>query len=338
MTVKTEHSVPEFARHWARELETPESSLVRLQGGINNRVFRCGVEGRYQWVIKGYAATEPGLRDRMQAEVEFLRYAEQVAPGFTPQLIHTDLTRRCVVLEHLVGEAFAEGVAPPKDAVSQAVEFFRCLNADQTAAKTSIKLDAAEGFLSLTEHLNNIEQRLGGMTCDHLPSDLKPKAKQLLAFLRSELECVREATINQIALAELLDRINPELRCVSPSDFGFHNAIMTREGTRFIDFEFSGWDDPAKTIVDFSLQPRIPFKHKISASPLISTLGEKRTNTVNRCKILEPILRLKWGCIVLAVLRAERLHQILSATPKADPMSLVTHRLHLAMSYIKYYD
>ena len=36
-------------------------------------------------------------------------------------------------------------------------------------------------------------------------------------------------------------------RCVSPSDFGFHNAIVRGSGEIcFIDFEYAGWDDSAQ--------------------------------------------------------------------------------------------
>ena len=35
-----------------------------------------------------------------------------------------------------------------------------------------------------------------------------------------------------------------EYKCISPSDFGFHNSIIDREGNiNFVDFEYSGWDD-----------------------------------------------------------------------------------------------
>ena len=70
------------------------------------------------------------------------------------------------------------------------------------------------------------------------------------------------------------DVIAPEERCISPSDFGLHNAIRTAADIRFIDFEFAGWDDPAKALVNFIfslvfqfqeshqhyLQPCIPFR------------------------------------------------------------------------------
>ena len=39
-----------------------------------------------------------------------------------------------------------------------------------------------------------------------------------------------------------------QYRTLSPSDFGFHNALRTPAGTMvFLDFEYFGWDDPAKT-------------------------------------------------------------------------------------------
>jgi hypothetical protein len=69
-----------FAEHWARQLGASVRSLERLRGGINNRVFRCG-DGNQHWVIKGYAPAQPGQRDRMQAEVDFLRFAAQGGPG-----------------------------------------------------------------------------------------------------------------------------------------------------------------------------------------------------------------------------------------------------------------
>ena len=50
----------------------------------------------------------------------------------------------------------------------------------------------------------------------------------------------------------------PQHRCLSPSDFGFHNALLRGRpgvpGARdwvFLDFEYFGWDDPAKTVPIF---------------------------------------------------------------------------------------
>ena len=43
-------------------------------------------------------------------------------------------------------------------------------------------------------------------------------------------------------------------KIISPSDFGLHNAKLGEDGKlAFFDFEYAGWDDPAKTIADFFL-------------------------------------------------------------------------------------
>lgn len=330
--IREGENAPDFAEHWASQLGASVRSLKRLQGGINNQVFRCS-DGNQHCVIKGYATIQPGQRDRMQAEVDFLRFAVQAAPGFTPTLILADPERRCVVLEHLEGEAFPEGVAPSEEAVGEAVEFFRQLNAEPQLAQESIQLDAAEGFLSLREHLGNVRQRLKGMGCDHLEPALRPQAEMLLRQLQTELAHTEERTTSLIDLGMVADAIAPEDRCVSPSDFGFHNAIRTEAGIRFIDFEFAGWDDPAKAALDFTLQPRVPVA-KVGSPLLAAWPLEQRQAILSRCEPMGPILRLKWLCILLAVLHPPRLDQMLIVMPEEESVALIQKRLEKARHYL----
>ena len=51
---------------------------------------------------------------------------------------------------------------------------------------------------------------------------------------------------------------------LSPSDFGFHNALKKDSGEIiFHDFEYFGWDDPVKLIIDFSLHPGMNLDEKL---------------------------------------------------------------------------
>ena len=323
---------PDFACHWARELGTKEESLLRLNGGINNRVYRCGDQSF--WVIKGYGPCKPGPRDRMQAEVEFLQYAAQVAPRFTPGLVNVDVDRRCVVLEYLEGKTFQEGSLPPETAVDCAVEFFRQLNSDHTSARQFIRQDAAEGFLSLTEHLENIQKRLAQMGCEHLPVSIKPQAEQLLARMREQYKSISETTADQISNGNLINVMQSEELCISPSDFGFHNAISTSGGVKFFDFEFSGWDDPVKAAIDFVLQPRVPVKQ--GPSPLLASLHAKDPHVLmKRYEALTPILSLKWSCIILSVLNPDRLREIIHISPTHEMENMISERIVAATSYLR---
>ncbi len=332
-SVKTETPSTRFAEHWATELGASALSLERLRGGINNQVYRCGDAHQF-WVIKGYEPKQNGTHDRMQAEVDFLRFAAQAAPDFTPALIQVDHERRCVVLEHIEGKAFPEGVQPSEAAVAEAVEFFRQLNAHPQLAKRSINLVAAEGCLSLREHLGNVHERLGRMTYEHLDPQFKPLAETLLRQLQCKQLEVEERTSRMINQGMVTDEADPDLRCISPSDFGFHNAIQTDKKIYFIDFEFAGWDDPAKAAQDFILQPRVPVARELS--PLLKALPLEQQATVHsRCEAIGPILELKWACIQLAILQPRRLKQIQIVTQELKPAALIQRRLEKVSQYLK---
>ena len=323
---------PEFALYWTKVLGLKESSLVRLKGGINNHVYRCGERNSY--VIKGYAPSKPGLRDRMQAEVEFLRYAAEVAPGFAPTLFQVDNDRRCVVMEHLNGETFPEGCPPRLSAEAYAIKILNRLNSDQESAKQIISQNAAEGFQSLTEHLDNIQERLSSMRHGHLPTSAKSKAHDLLTCMADRYQKVYEFTSDEIASGRQFDSIRPDDCCISPSDFGFHNAILTEQGVKFIDFEFSGLDDPAKTAIDFVLQPRVPVKQ--SLTQVLYALDIKQKHMVERrCMALMPILSLKWSCIILSVLNPDRLKEMIQIHPCHDLETFIHERMIAARLHLK---
>jgi len=99
-----------------------------------------------------------------------------------------------------------------------------------------------------------------------------------------------------------VSEIKKEERCLSPSDFGFHNTIEKKNGDlMFFDFEYAGWDDPAKTICDFFYQPRIPVPaeyEKWFVAP-IEKLFDKSGDLALRVSMLKRILGLKWCCIFL---------------------------------------
>jgi hypothetical protein len=75
---------------------------------------------------------------------------------------------------------------------------------------------------------------------------------------------------------------------------------VTTAGLKFIDFEYAGWDDPAKTVCDFFCQPAVPvprehFERFLAA--VVSATGEAATR--GRAALLLPVYELKWCCIML---------------------------------------
>jgi len=322
---------PAFAISWCHKLGACPDTLEPLRGGINNQVFRC-IAGGHRFVLKGYAAHREGERDRFKAEVEFLNYAKAVAPGFVPQLLGSDAASRSLVLESLEGDGFQEGTHPSEEDIERAVIFMVCLNTGSDLAKQYLNNSAADGFLRLTEHLQNIEQRVSKMSVDHLPADFRAKAEELIERVRRELDHLQERTAQLIAEGYCEDVLDPINRCVSPSDFGFHNAIRTLQGIKFFDFEFAGWDDPVKAVADFDLQPKVPLSLRERA--LGEALPQWGKGLAERYDVLFPILKLKWACIILAVLIPDRYAQISEPDDGRPSEQLIWGKLELAQSYL----
>ncbi len=322
---------PTFAIGWCHNLGACPDTLEPLQGGINNQVFRCEAAG-HKFVLKGYAAHRTGEHDRFKAEVEFLNYASVVAPEFVPQLLGSDAASRSLVLESLEGDGFQEGTHPSEDDIDCASNFLRRLNGDLELAKRHVNGSAADGFLRITEHLQNIEQRISKMSVVHLPGNLRVKAKGLIELVRRELDHLQGRTAQLIAKGNCEDVLDPIERCVSPSDFGFHNAIRTPQGIRFFDFEFSGWDDPVKAVADFDLQPRVPLRSR--ARVLSKALAQWSKGSEERYDVLFPILKFKWACIILALLNPDRSAQITELDDGQASEELVWGKLELAQSYL----
>lgn len=322
---------PTFAIDWCHKLGACPDTLEPLQGGINNQVFRCTAGGR-RFVLKGYAVHRTGEHDRFKAEVEFLNYARVVAPEFVPQLLGSDVASRSLVLESLEGNGFQEGTHPSEDDIDCAANFLRRLNGDLELAKRHVNGSAADGFSRITDHLQNIEQRVGKMSVDHLPVNLRTKAEALFNYVRRELDHLRERTAQLIAKGNCEDALDPINRCVSPSDFGFHNAIRTPQGIKFFDFEFAGWDDPVKSVADFDLQPRVALRSR--ARVLSKALTQWRKGLSERYDVLFPILKLKWACIILALLNPDRYAQITAFDDGQASEQLVRSKLVLAQAYL----
>jgi hypothetical protein len=237
-----------------------------------------------------------------------------------------------VLIGFIEGKTFTESQSLTEHQVPEAVCFFETLNKNRDTAKQIVSMDAAEGFLKLTDHLSNVEQRLSKLTTRNLPIDSIDSSSRLINRLTAEFGTVKQMTLSSITQGKTSDEIALDQRCISASDFGFHNAIQTKNGVKFIDFEFAGWDDPAKASLDFVLQPRVQVNAKTTS--LINTLANPLTERDKaRMNMLGAILRIKWLCIILSVLDSDRFFRAVNNKTSAESELFLNERLRVALNY-----
>jgi hypothetical protein len=271
--------------------------LVPLSGGSNNRVFRADCEGG-RAVLKCYFRSPADPRDRLGAEFAFCRYARAAGVNSVPEPLGCDAPAGLGLFE------FVEGKRPDiatESLIAQAAGFVRAINSPQfRLAATALPL-ASEACFSVEEHLGVVggrANRLGDIT----PESAVDRAA--LQFVQGELlpvwMAVRETT-RTLAGEERFGRsAATSSRVVSPSDFGFHNALVGADGrATFLDFEYAGWDDPAKLICDFFCQPTVPVPvsyFERFSNAVIEELPDSY-RILQRARLLLPVYRMKWVCI-----------------------------------------
>lgn len=276
---------------------------IRLAGGGNNRVFEARNDAGGRFLLKQYFFHAGDQRNRFEAEQMFYRLTAIAAPGHAPRALGWNAVARLGLLEFVEGRKLTATEVGPRE-VNAALAFFTALNRARSLAEARALPMAAEACFSGVEHCEVVDRRIERLRTISGDAEIDREARDFaVGELMSAWVDIRADVVAQSG-AGVGAALEPAERCVSPSDFGFHNTLRRRDGTLvFLDFEYAGWDDPAKTVCDFFCQPALPaprseferFARGVAAAVGLAN-GE---SFVARCRLLLPVYRLKWCGIML---------------------------------------
>jgi hypothetical protein len=292
----------------------PEFQLAGLPGGGNNRVYRVDCDGA-SLLLKAYFHHPADPRDRLAAEFTFSRFAWDRGIRSIPRPLACDEPNHLGLYEFVEGRPLTcEDIGVHE--VDQAASLFSSLNRHELDSAAAMLGVASEACFSLAEHLDCVEHRvrrlmyLAHSVCrgQQHNEDTGPIDRKAAAWIQEELAPrwyrVKDRAIYRAVAGSLLldEPLAMEDRCLSPSDFGFHNAILAADKRlRFIDFEYAGWDDPAKTVCDFVCQPRLPVPETLAnrfRDAVLADCSDAEFH-LRRIELLLPVYRLKWCCIMM---------------------------------------
>ena len=274
------------------------TGIKRLRHGRNSQVFLIE-DASNKWIVKKYHQHPKDLRNRLENETLFLSYLKDIGVKRVAEPIAADNKNNLGLFSYL------PGVVPKSiniDIVHQAAEFIRLINAFRKQKKSKNLPKASETSFSVISHLNLVKQRVIRL------NQIAPKGtiqKEVLYFVRSNLVVSLERITDDITSQysdDKLKRILPHSsRIISPSDFGLQNMLVKNDRVHFLDFEYSGWDDPAKLICDFGCHPAIPVKKRYLQSFKDSFYSwfDDAEESIRRSEILINLYRLRWCCIIL---------------------------------------
>ncbi len=278
-------------------------SLIRLAGGKNNRVFQLKGKGR-SYLLKSYFRHEHDPRDRLETEYAFVSFAWNCGIQAVPRPVASDQVHGLGLYEFVEGRKLCPDEIR-ENHIRQAIRFYIDLNEKKDCSEAHQLPIASEACFSIHDHLDCVEGRLRRLKAIKIADEVTERAGH---FIENRLvpawAKIRDEVFRKTGKPGLHpdQSIPAEERCLSPSDFGFHNALLEKGGQlRFIDFEYAGWDDPAKMVCDFFCQPAVPvapgFFSLFEAEVLKHSLNSEALR--QRFRLLFPVYQMKWCCIML---------------------------------------
>lgn len=306
-------------------------AINTIGSGGNNRLFKVDTTlGTY--VAKQYFSAPDERWSRIRSEISFLTYAHKIVPEFVPKY-HSDING-WALYEYIAGRHLYKSEIANHHII-QAINFFRSLNNGIHNEDSSALPIAADACFTIQDHLNNVSLRVdeiqNAVLLDHsnnleatlFINDLKVYWK----FLAHE---VCELAESYGCLSKPIEK---DQECISPSDFGFHNALIEPSGKiRFIDFEYAGIDDPAKMIGDFFSQLAIPIPEQYYDFFVRSTLkGFPNSDyLIFRANLLKNVFRIKWCCIAMNIFIPSNMARRIFSKPHLDQEELKVEQLNKA--------
>jgi Phosphotransferase enzyme family len=236
-------------------------SALPVRRGGNNRVYQLVGDGQ-RALLKFYDTAEAGRQDRLVQEYAALEFLSGLGFAEVARPLAVDRARSCAVYEWIDG--VTPGPAGEAD-IDQMADFFARLQTVRDRQGASAIGPASAGCFSPKMVADQVKDRLsrlataissGTAVAAFVAGSLTPAADDAVERLR--IGCSNAG----IAFAE---RLRPEALALSPSDFGLHNALRRADGRlAFVDFEYFGWDDPAKAIADVMLHPGMSLTEELA--------------------------------------------------------------------------
>lgn len=284
-------------------ISLPVNRIDRVRHGRNSRVFKVTCQDS-EFIAKVYPPKQYGGRERLTTEFSALKFLWKQGVTSIPEPLQADSQNRVAIYEYIRGGRPSPDSITNSD-IESATAFLGTLKSLTNVRDAESIGSAAEACFSISSIIDNIRFRLEPL---HTVRDYDKNLKDFRHFLSAEFE----PALNLVAKwsqskcesdgLEFKTVIEDSERTLSPSDFGFHNSIRRMDGQlAFLDFEYFGWDDSAKTVSDFLLHPGMEL-----ASPLKQQFMSEANNVLDvsgelakRVKIVYPLYGLKWSLILL---------------------------------------
>ncbi|MBT5399455.1 aminoglycoside phosphotransferase family protein [bacterium] len=283
---------------WLSDVTGGVYTIKEITGRANSKIFKIITKDQ-NYALKLYPSKEFDKRERLLVEFDALTILHQYGVSNTPRPIRKSTDLNTALYEWIDGVSLREvGLKE----VSDALNFIDILKKISSLKSDISSQLASEACLSAKELVSQIDRRFKRLSEIDIKED-----PELHKFLSGQFKPVFDEVKKKInknwKLPWLYDKdLIKEFQTLSPSDFGFHNAIYVNNNKIiYIDFEYFGWDDPVKLTSDFIWHAGMDITNKAQHKWLEGMCGIFVDDKyfLDRFQAYHPLYGLRWSMILL---------------------------------------
>ena len=271
--------------------EKTVSLIERIEGRGNSEIVKI-IAGNNTYISKIYP--QSGEHNRLVAEYNSLKLLNELSVPYLQTPVAYDDGLGIAIYNYIDGEKiynYGNGN------IKQMLSLLSVLNSTQARNKFSnfnLASNACLSGLDIEVQIKNRLRSLEGATNTDIGLKLFIQDKFTPAFHKVLIWSKKNWPNSYTQKLSQSDRV------LSPSDFGFHNAIRIESGKIFFhDFEYFGWDDPVKLIADVTHHAAFELSVEHERFWLDGCLDIYGKSILERYKAAWPLYGLSWCLIIL---------------------------------------
>jgi thiamine kinase-like enzyme len=295
--------IPKIKKIIKNDFHTDIANISLLHLGINSHIFKLVSTKHDLFKIKYYHEKEHDYHDSISTEYYSLLNLWQHGIRNINRPVAIYPKERIAVFQYIPGIPITQSSVEKKD-IDRLIDFMHLLSNLSKKNISSKFSPAKDACFSMADYIDN---------CDNKLRLIKNTKKQngfyflIDTYLKYEFipffRVIKKRIENEYSERniDVQKPISTDLKILSPSDFGFNNCLRGDSKLYFIDFEYFGWDDPAKLIVDSMIRPEgnIPVHlQQYFCEKSISLFSYDKTLQI-RVRMLYFLLACKWCMILL---------------------------------------
>jgi len=276
------------------EIDSTSFREIKWIGGRGNSgIYKVQMNCNRVAALKIYV--QESKHNRLHSEYEGLRLLNEVGLTDIPRPIGCNQSLGVALYDWIEGEIIEK---PKGNDINRALFLVEQLYEVRLSESWTLFPKASAAIFSGQDLEEQIKYRFESLVT------YGSSSTELLNYLHTELkpiidEIVEWGRFSWPIKEQYRDELSLNARTLSPSDFGFHNALRNETGNVvFIDWEYFGWDDPAKMVGDFLLHPGMNLSDKMKSEWLSGAEKIFGYEIMPRLRVMWPYLTLCW-CLIL---------------------------------------